>query len=185
MEKWHWSDLTKVEPRGQITFDVIKPYISNSRNIFEASCGFAPLCGYFKDKNYFAYDLSQIAIDDAKKRCPNGIFYVIDDKDFNEDLTIDTFIALGIGASKRPEESKTEATTMIRLINKYNPEIIVLEMCASYYDDMMRHNKTHNWDAITKELCNYSIIKEQTIDAQLERPIVSERIIRVYSKLCS
>lgn len=185
MYNYIWKHLIDTEPRGEITYNLIKNHLPESfDSVLDCLCGFAPLRKHIKASKYYGFDLSEEAVKHLKETYSNSYWSVSNDSDYEcTSETIDLILFLGIGAGRKPTDSKTEYITAKKHINKYKPNFIILETCCGHYNDVKNAKCTHFYDQI-KNFCNtsYNILGEYKFDAKLNRKEVSERMMTVLKK---
>ena len=98
-----WADGPGVY-RNMVAFSHVAKYVKNPRSIIDIGCGNGHTVEFFHqrwpDAQYWGIDYSDVAIELAKKRCPEAVFLV---GDYN-DYAIHCDLALVMGVAEHFEE---------------------------------------------------------------------------------
>ena len=66
----------------------------------------------------------------------------------------------GISAGENNTDSKTETLSAVKIIDKFKPKLIVLEICVGYYKNIKNSKMEHNFDKISNYCNNFYKIVE-------------------------
>lgn len=125
--EYAWPYLKDTGFRGKVLYDTISPFIGDCRSVLDFNCGFAPLYPYLKGLNYCGFDINGGCIDYLKETYPGGRWIQRNDKVFNVALEVDLLLYLGISDGTNKIDSPVQAESVIRLVKKYRPSVVVLE----------------------------------------------------------
>ena len=185
MLNYIWKHLIDTEPRGEITYSLLKKHIKDEYEyILDGLCGFAPMRAYFNKHKYYGFDINKDVIETLKNKYKDSNWQVCDDAVYEyPEKQIDVYLLFGISAGENKTDSKTETLSAIKTINEFKPTLVVLEMCIGHYDNIKNAKMSHNFDKIC-DFCNkfYKIAGDYVFDANLIRKEVSKRRMLVYEK---
>lgn len=171
----YWPHLNNIrDSRGKTYADIIKSDVKDSI-IIDLNCGKAPIFNHIDNyKYYYGNDLQPEFIAELTElaKGKNALFELKSDIDVKLEK-IDILMLLGCGAqtlhSGSSPESKSDFTTLLRLISEHYPKIVVLEFVKEVY------NNIHNSVIEQIKIMGYDI--EIELDKQFGNGAYMQRIL--------
>lgn len=164
-----WEYL-KTKP-FDIRYKIAAKHLPPNLCVLDLNCGEPRFKNYYKHCGYIANDVFQ-------PEDVSGIKF-IKDKDENIDIKSDIITLFGYGGREftgEPLESNTAGESLIRLVEKYEPKYVVIEMARKWEKDF------HIMSLLTERLKKYHMIAEEKIDIMPITHYHNKRFIRIFKK---
>jgi hypothetical protein len=172
---YKYGYLTLQEERKSVLYPLVQDFLPENTTILDAFCGYAPL--YDPCFDYHGFDSNPDAIAYLRNKCPQGNWYQINGDLFDENLNVHAYLHLGIvSAREKDADLKSEVDVDMRLIAKYAPKVVIIDMSLPYYQ-----TKPHHWDDFIERIpAPYRLASQCQYSCDV-KSIHGKRLLRVYA----
>ena len=162
---WEYLNTREFDER----YKIVAKQLPEGLSVLDMNCGEPRFKKYYKYSKYTANDVFQPQ--DIK-----GIDFIkCKDEEVDRPMEILTLFGYGGGEfTGEPLESATAGESLIRLVEKYKPEYVVIEMVRKWEKDF------HIMSLLTEKLKKYKMIAEEKIDILPITHYHNKRFIRIF-----